>query len=68
MVAKNTSNVYIEITMALNELGIKVMSLNSNQNKNDELLLKIGVIIKNKTQLQQVKNKLISLPSVFEVK
>lgn len=68
VVAKNTSNVYIEITMALNELGIKVMSLNSNQNKNDELLLKIGVIIKNKTQLQQVKNKLISLPSVFEVK
>lgn len=68
IVAKNTPNVYIEITMALNELGIKVTSLNSSQNKNDELQLKIGVIIKNKNQLQQVKNKLNSLPSVFEVK
>ena len=67
VVAKNTSNVYIEITMALNELGVKVVSLNSNENKNGELLLKIGVIIKNKNQLQQVKNKLNSLPSVFEV-
>jgi len=68
IIANNSSNVYIEITMALNELGVKVVSLNSNQNKNGELLLKIGVVVKNKTQLQQVKNKLVSLPAVYEVK
>ena len=68
VVAKNSPSVYIEITTALNELSVKVISLNSNQNKNDELILKIGVIVKNKTQLQQVKNKLTSLASVYEVK
>jgi len=68
VVANNNPNVYIEITMALNESAIKVVSLNSNQNKNGELLLKIGVIVKNKSQLQQVKNKLVSLASVYEVK
>ena len=56
VVAKNTSNVYIEITTALNELMVRVSSLNSNQNKNDELILRIGVVVKNKTQLQQIKN------------
>lgn len=68
IIAKNTTNVYIEITTALNELGIKVVSLNSNQNKNDELLLSIGIVVKNKMQLQQIKNKLASLASVYEVK
>ncbi len=67
VVAKNNQNVYIEITTALNELNVKVISLNSNQNKNSELVLKIGVIVKNKSHLQQIKNKLVSLSSVYEI-
>ena len=65
--AKNKNNVYVEIANALSELGIKVLSLNSSQSKNEELALKIGVQIKNKTQLQQAKNKLASLSLVYEV-
>jgi GTP pyrophosphokinase len=68
VVAKNTSNIYLEITNALSELGIKVSSLNTNQNKQGDLILKIGVQIKDKDQLGKVKNKLSSLGSVFEVK
>ena len=51
----------------MSELGIKVVSLNSSESKNDELAIKIGVQIKNKTQLQQAKNKLASLALVYEV-
>lgn len=65
--AKNKNNVYVEVTNAMSELGIKVLSLNSSQNKDDELVLKIGIQIKNKTQLQQAKNKLASLSLVYEV-
>ena len=65
--AQNKNNVYLEITNAMSELGIKIVSLNSTQNKDDELVLKIGVQIKNKTQLQQAKNKLASLSLVYEV-
>ena len=67
IVAKNNSNIYIELTNALSELSIKVTSLNSNQNKLGELILKIGVLVKDKNQLVQVKNKLASLGSVYEV-
>ena len=67
IVAKNNSNIYIELTNALSELSIKVTSLNSNQNKLGELILKIGVLVKDKSQLVQVKNKLASLGSVYEV-
>ena len=65
--AKIKNNVYIEVTNAMSELGIKVASLNSAQGKNDELVLRITVEIKNKNQLQQAKNKLASLPLVYEV-
>ncbi len=65
--AKNKNNVYVEVTNAMSELGIKVISLNSSQNKEDELVLKIGIQVKNKTQLQQAKNKLGSLSLVYEV-
>jgi (p)ppGpp synthase/HD superfamily hydrolase len=43
------------------------MSLNTSQTKNEELLLKIGLLVKDRSQLQQVKNKLSSLNSVYEV-
>ena len=65
--ANNKNNVYIEIANAMSELGIKVVSLNSSESKNDEIAIKIGVQIKNKTQLQQAKNKLASLALVYEV-
>lgn len=68
LVAKNTNNVYLEITNALSELGVKVASLNTSQNKVGELLLKVGVYVKDKDELVKVKNKLGSLASVYEVK
>lgn len=68
LIAKNGTNIFLEITNALNEIGVKVSSLNSGQNKNGELILKVGVLVKNKNELAQVKNKLNSLPSVYEVK
>lgn len=67
VVAKNTANIYLEITNALSELGVRVSSLNTNQNKNGELLMKIGVMIKDKDELSRVKNKLSSLQSVYEL-
>lgn len=67
LVAKNNNNIYLELTNALSELGVKVASLNSNQNKLGELILKVGVLVKDKNQLTQVKNKLGSLGSVYEV-
>lgn len=67
IIAKNTASIYIEITNALSELGVRVSSLNTNQNKNGELIIKIGVLIKDKSELNKVKNKLSSLQSVFEV-
>ncbi len=63
----NKNNIYLEIANAMSELGIKVVSLNSSASKNDELAIKLGVEIINKTQLQQAKNKLASLPLVYEV-
>ena len=68
IVAKNSSNIYVELTNALSELGIKTVSLNSNQNKFGELILRVGVLVKDKNQLSQVKNKFASLGSVYEVK
>ena len=67
VVAKNKNNVYIEIANALSELNVKVMSLNTSQNKREELLLRIGLLVKDRNQLQQVKNKLSSLSLVYEV-
>ena len=67
VIAKNKNSVYIEIANALSELNVKVMSLNTSQTKNEELLLKIGLLVKDRSQLQQVKNKLSSLNSVYEV-
>ena len=68
VVAKSTSNIYVEITNVFNEQNIKVTSLNTSTNKNGELILKIGALVKDKNQLQKIKNKLVSLASVFEVK
>lgn len=68
IIAKENSNIYIELTNAFSELGVKIISLNSNTNKNGEFLIKIGMLIKDKNQFQQIKNKISSLPSVYEVK
>ena len=68
LIAKNKSTVYTEITNALSELSIRVVSLNTSENKYGELLLRIGVLVKDKNQLQQVKNKLVSLGCVYEAK
>ena len=68
ILAKQNSSIYIEVTNAFNESGVKIISLNTNQTKNEELQMKIGVLVKDRNQLQQVKNKLSSLASVFEVK
>lgn len=68
ILAKESSSVYVEITNALSELNVKIISLNTSINKNNEFLIKIGLLVKDKNQLQQIKNKISSLPSVFEVK
>lgn len=68
VLAKESSSVYVEITNAFSELNIKIISLNTSINKNGEFQIKIGVLVKDKDQLQKVKNKISSLPSVFEVK
>lgn len=68
VVAKNSNNVYLEITNMLSGLGVKLTSLNTSHNKNKELVLRIGILVKDKNQLLQVKNKLSSLGSVYEVK
>ena len=65
--AKNNNNVYTDIANALAELGVKMISLNSTQSKNEDLELKVGVLVKDKNQLRQVQNKLGSLASVYEV-
>lgn len=67
LVAKNTPIIYAEITNTLGEVGVRVSSLNSNTNKNGELVIKLGVLIKDKNELVKVKNKLNSLASVYEV-
>lgn len=68
MIAKEGPTIYVEITNAFSELGVKIVSLNTATTKESELQIKIGVLVKNKEQLQQVKNKLSSLTSIFEVK
>ncbi|MBR3885022.1 MAG: hypothetical protein IKJ33_00955 [Clostridia bacterium] len=56
------------MTNAFSELNIKIISLNTNINKDGEFQIKIGVLVKDKDQLQKVKNKMSSLPSIFEVR
>ena len=68
IVAKENSSIYVEITNAFSELNIKIISLNTNINKDGEFQIKIGVLVKDKDQLQKVKNKMASLPSIFEVR
>lgn len=68
LVAKETSTIYVEITNAFSELNVKIVSLNTSKNKKDEFLMKIGVLVKDKDQLQKIKNKMSSLASVYEVK
>ena len=68
VVAKENSSIYVEITNAFSELNIKIISLNTNINKDGEFQIKIGVLVKDKDQLQKVKNKMSSLPSIFEVR
>lgn len=65
--AKSNNNVYTDIANALAELGVKMISLSSTRSKNEDLDLKVGVLVKDKNQLRQVKNKLGSLSSVYEV-
>lgn len=68
ILAKNNGSIYIEITNALAEVGVKVQSINTSETANSELVIKVGVLVKDKNQLSQVKNKLSSLKSVYEVK
>lgn len=68
ILAKSGGNIYVELTNALGEVGVKVQSINTTEVANGELLIKIGVLVHDKNQLSQVKNKLSSLKSVFEVK
>ena len=68
ILAKENSHIYVEITNAFSELNIKIVSLNTSTNKNGEVLIKIGMLVKDRAQLQQIKNKLSSLVSVYEVK
>lgn len=68
ILAKQNSNIYVEVTNAFNESGIRIVSLNTNVTKNGDLQMKIGVLVKDRNQLQQIKNKLSSLVSVYEVK
>ena len=68
ILAKESPSIYVEITNTFSELNIKIISLNTSTNKNGEFQIKIGVLVKDKNQLQQIKNKVSSLPSVFEVK
>lgn len=68
IVAKNTSNLFLELTNALSEVGVKISSLNTNQSKTGELLIRVGVLVKDKNQLLAVKNKINSVPNVYEVK
>lgn len=68
VIAKDTNNIYLDITNTLSGLNVKVTSLNTNQIRNGELLLKVGVLVKDKNQLIQVKNKLSSFSLVYEVK
>lgn len=68
LVALNSNNVYLEITNLLSGLNVKLTSLNTNQNKDGELLLRLGILVRDKNQLIQVKNKLSSIKMVYEVK
>lgn len=68
LLAKESATIYVEITNAFSELAVKIISLNTNVTKNDEFQMKIGMLVKNKEQLQQIRNKLSSLPSIYEVK
>lgn len=69
IIAKENSNIYVEITNVFSELNIKIVSLNTNStNRNGELQMKVGVLVKDKQELQNIKNKLSSLASVYEVK
>lgn len=68
ILAKETSTIYIEITNAFSELNVKIISLNTAVTRNGEFQIKIGVLVKNKEQLQQIRNKLSSLPSIYEAK
>jgi len=68
ILAKENAQIYVEITNAFSELNVKIISLNTSINRNGEFLIKIGMLVKDKEQLQQIKNKISSLPSVFEVK
>ena len=68
IVAQNTNNVYLEITNILSGFSVKLTSLNTSQNKDGELLVKVGILVKDKNQLIQVKNKLSSIKLIYEVK
>lgn len=68
LIAKEKPSIYIELTNALNELNVKINSLNTCLTKNNELQMKLGVLVKNKEQLQQIRNKLSSIQSIYEVK
>lgn len=68
MLAKESPTIYVELSNTLSELAVKIISLNTSTTKEGELQIKLGVLVKDKEQLTKVKNKLSSLPSVFEVK
>lgn len=68
VIAKAGGMIYVEITNALSEVGVKVQSINTSETANGEVMIKIGVLVRDKNQLSTVKNKLASLKSVYEVK
>lgn len=68
VIAKAGGMIYVEITNALSEVGVKVQSINTSETANGEVVIKIGVLVRDKNQLSTVKNKLASLKSVYEVK
>ena len=67
MRALNDNNIYAELTNAMSEIGVKVSSIESHPTKNGDLHIKIGIQIKNKAEFSSVKNKLLSLPHVYDV-
>ena len=68
VVAKQSASIYVEVTNAFNECLVKIISLNTSITKNADLQMRIGVLVKDRQQLQQIKNKLSSLSSIYEVK
>lgn len=67
ILAKNTTNIYVDISNALNEIGVKISSLSTQEKNFGEISIRLGIMVKDKDELAKVKNKLSSLSAIFEV-